>query len=396
MVVALDMKTVFILVALGHLCTMILITAYRIKFMQDAVIRLFSISKWLQVLIWALSAFRLGLPDVIGVVLPNLILFAASCLEISALLLAIDGMNRRVARFMALLTAAGIGGYLIIYAAYNAEWLRISFASLVTAMYIAYPAVKLAKDKGASALKKTLSVMYGLVGILLLARSVLAVWMTSEMSMVSGPSPYQLVTYFSIFFMMLVGNIGFILLSKEQADDKLVRLASYDDLTGALNRRTFIERTQKSIESLTKSQEPVSFILFDIDHYKRINDTYGHETGDRVLQEMTAAVQRLVQGRGIFGRYGGDEFAVLLPGLSAVESDSLAEQLRTHIALQSALESRIPYTISLGIVTIPASRHLNASMLYQLSDRALYNAKRLGRNRAERHREPAGAGAGVR
>ncbi|GGA33170.1 GGDEF domain-containing protein [Paenibacillus physcomitrellae] len=383
--IALDMKTVFTLVVLGHLCTMILISAYRRHFAQDSAIYLFSMSKWLQAAVWGLSVFRFTLPGILGIALPNLILFIAAGLELSAVLKVIGGMDLRVKRYMILLMGVSLFGYLLIFFVYNTEWLRICFSSLMLSLFMAYPVYRLAGDKQASALKKTLSVMYGILCITLLVRAVLAVKMVDQMSLYSEANLYQLASYFSIFFMMLVGNIGFILLSKEQADERLLQLASYDDLTGALNRRTFIERAEQCIEELAESRLPVSFILFDIDHYKRINDTYGHEVGDRVLRDMTGAAKRLLEDRGILGRYGGDEFAILLPGLNVQESDALAEWLRSLLAAEGTSEPFIPYTVSMGIVTVTATKQFAVLELYKLSDQALYEAKRKGRNRVERN-----------
>ncbi|ANS76639.1 hypothetical protein AWM70_20340 [Paenibacillus yonginensis] len=387
--IALDMKTVFTLVALGHLCTLILISAYRSKFTQVSAIYWFSLSKGLQGAVWGLSVFRFVLPDMFGVVLPNLILFVAAWLEMGAVLKAIGGMNPFIRRFMLLLTAVGLSGYLLIFFCFDAGWPRISFSSLMIFLFVAYPVYRLAGDKQASALKKTLSAMYATLGVFLLMRAVLAVSMADQMSLFSGANWYQFVSYFFIFFMMLVGNIGFILLSKEQADEKLLQLASYDDLTGALNCRTFIEKSQRSIEQLARRGEPVSFILFDIDHYKRINDTHGHDVGDRVLQEMAGDVQQLLEGRGWLGRYGGDEFALLLPGLGEQESEAFAEWLRSRLAEKRASGALIPYTVSMGIVTLTAARDLAVSQLYKLSDQALYAAKRQGRNRLERNSSPS-------
>lgn len=381
----LDMKTVFTLVVLGHLFTIILISAYRGRFANDKAIRLFSLSKWLQAAAWAITMFRDRLPEFFGIVLPNCILFMATALEVLALLHNIYQDNLKVERFCGFLCAVSIFGFIFISIAMNDESIRIFYASFIVAVFVACPAYFFIREwRGSSALRRTMGAMYGLLFLGLLLRAALALPFTSQMSLFSAPNLFQNVTFVSLYFMMLVGNIGFVLLSKEHSDEQLLHLASYDDLTETLNRRTFIERSDQCIGELAREARPVSFILFDIDKYKQINDTYGHYVGDMVLRDMTDSIRDMVEKIGLIGRYGGDEFAVLLPGMDEEKSDVLAERLREQVATQGSALSHIEYTVSMGVVTLPAGPGVEISLLYKLCDEALYEAKKRGRNRVER------------
>lgn len=383
----LDMTTVLFLIVLGHLFTIILISAYRSRFANDAATRLFSMSKWLQAASWCICIFRGSAPFFIGVFLPNCLLFIATALEILALLKVIQDEEEKLQKFLSYLCAGSIAGFLLICLFWNTESVRIFYASLMVAAFVFFPVYLLFKDRqNASPLRQTIGIMYGLLFLGLLLRTFLALPFTSQMSLFSSPNLFQTVSYISLYFMMLVGNIGFILMSKEYSDGLLLRFASYDDLTGLMNRRTFIERSEMCIDALSENGEPVSFMLFDIDRYKQINDTYGHYVGDLVLKDMASCIRKEVNARGLIGRYGGDEFAVLLPGIGEQESDLLADELREYVSLNGSSLSHIDYTISMGVVTLPAGLGVDMSMLYRLCDEALYEAKRLGRNRVERTR----------
>ncbi|MNR02192.1 Diguanylate cyclase DosC [compost metagenome] len=150
------------------------------------------------------------------------------------------------------------------------------------------------------------------------------------------------------------------------------------------NRRTFIQHAEFEIKQLAGRGQPVSFILFDIDEYKTINDTFGHDVGDQVLKYMSKLVQGNLGTKGFLGRYGGDEFAILLPGLHETEAEKIAEQLRMSIDGARLTGFSLQFTVSMGLVTVVASPDTRVSRLYQLSDQALYEAKRGGRNRVVR------------
>ncbi|MHC8523843.1 GGDEF domain-containing protein [Rossellomorea sp. H39__3] len=121
-----------------------------------------------------------------------------------------------------------------------------------------------------------------------------------------------------------------------------------------------------------------SFLLFDVDHFKQINDTYGHLAGDQVLQDMTTTIQGQLTDKDLFGRYGGDEFAILLVDKGIEASNRFTEQL---ISSLHSTKSIVPYQVSIGITTFETS---TLEELYACCDEALYEAKKAGRNQFKR------------
>jgi len=169
-----------------------------------------------------------------------------------------------------------------------------------------------------------------------------------------------------------------------EANERLRRLAFRDGLTGLYNHRYFQELMDRELSRAARYGRPFSLILFDIDHFKRVNDTYGHLRGDIVLRAVSATVMRLTRESDIAARYGGEEFAVILPETDLKGGAVLAERLRREIERMviPAEGEAIRVTISLGVATYePGMTPKEKSDIIDAADRALYNSKRTGRNR---------------
>ncbi len=161
--------------------------------------------------------------------------------------------------------------------------------------------------------------------------------------------------------------------------DELRRLATTDALTGLYNRRFLDATLHTEYNRAVRGREPLAVIMFDIDHFKRFNDTHGHDLGDRVLQMVARCLRELVRSFDYPCRYGGEEFVAILPGMSAAEAVKLAESLRLKVA-QTAIEG-LTVHVSLGVAAYPAIQVADAEELIEAADAALYRAKEGGRNR---------------
>jgi diguanylate cyclase (GGDEF)-like protein len=169
---------------------------------------------------------------------------------------------------------------------------------------------------------------------------------------------------------------------RKSAQESLQKLASIDPLTGVLNRREFFILGEQELEHAVQKSQLLSVILFDIDHFKQINDTYGHAVGDQVLMHTTKIVRESLRQGEIIGRYGGDEFVILLPGSSGAQGRQIAERLCEKMATQTIATGQggLSVTFSLGIAELGQVSDPNLEKLLAHADQALYAAKRGGRN----------------
>jgi diguanylate cyclase (GGDEF)-like protein/PAS domain S-box-containing protein len=153
--------------------------------------------------------------------------------------------------------------------------------------------------------------------------------------------------------------------------------ASTDPLTGLRNRRYFQESLQKLIAEYQETRQPLSLLIIDIDHFKHINDTYGHPVGDLVLSSLARLLQRLLRERDVVARFGGEEFVALLPGVEQEEAIVIADNICRTVAKTPMDNYQI--TISIGISTV-TDTDTEQTLLHQ-ADLALYQSKAGGRNR---------------
>jgi diguanylate cyclase (GGDEF)-like protein len=169
-----------------------------------------------------------------------------------------------------------------------------------------------------------------------------------------------------------------------KAQAALLKLATFDALTGMMNRREFFVLGEREIEHILPGEQPLTAILFDLDHFKRINDIYGHAIGDQVLVQISRIISEILRQGEVVGRYGGDEFAILLPGSNGAQGKQVAERLREKIASNPIATPKgdIPVTLSLGIAELRETKSQDLDSLMEFADQALYAAKRAGRNRS--------------
>ncbi|QJI29483.1 GGDEF domain-containing protein [Pseudomonas sp. ADAK18] len=164
----------------------------------------------------------------------------------------------------------------------------------------------------------------------------------------------------------------------EHAHNLSARAAQTDELTGLMNRRAFFEHAQRLYDQCKDNQQPLCALMLDMDHFKDINDTYGHQTGDEVLRQIGGVISASFRQSDVSGRVGGEEFAVLLPDTSVEVARDIAEQLIKAIA-GLITEPVLGLTASLGMAsTLTVGQDLHHLM--NTADKALYRAKALGRN----------------
>jgi diguanylate cyclase (GGDEF)-like protein len=191
------------------------------------------------------------------------------------------------------------------------------------------------------------------------------------------------VSMLGLVILLYVMIFGFLIMSmaKEKTDLEHRRAATLDPLTGVANRRGFMTTANRMLEASARRGEPVAVLLFDLDHFKAINDRFGHKTGDDTLVEFCAAAGLELPPDSLFGRMGGEEFAAVLTGRDALTVVDFADRIRKRFAGSTRLarEHDATPTVSVG-VAVGGSRALIETLLAD-ADRALYRAKEAGRNR---------------
>ena len=258
---------------------------------------------------------------------------------------------------------------------------RISVVAAITAGYALLAARELwyARDRDLLSRWPTLVLVVGHAGFLL-ARIPFAQELASMLN--SGQAHGVAVTVMAFEALFAAFCLPFlrVAMAKERAEQAQRWAAETDPLTGVPNRRAFFDRGHPLLERSVTERQPAALLLFDLDRFKEVNDTAGHQAGDQVLRAFSELVGMQVRPGDLFGRLGGEEFAYLMVNVSVTQALQAAERLRSEFAALQFADLAIRPTVSVGVaMASEAGRSLSA--LLALADRALYRAKADGRDR---------------
>ena len=225
-------------------------------------------------------------------------------------------------------------------------------------------------------------------------RGILQLVVPAAPSSLLEPSAWNLTVLSASTLVMPVLTLGPLMIVHSKMIAKYEYAANRDFLTGAWSRRAFWELAAREIERVRRTRRRLSLMAIDIDHFKRINDTYGHAEGDEVLKQLVIRVESKMRSIDYFGRIGGEEFAVLMPDTGLDGARVVAERLRAELARDESgmqetgsLPASRPYTVSIGVAELRAADSFHDLM--QRADAALYRAKESGRNRVVGETGPA-------
>ncbi|MEW9625708.1 GGDEF domain-containing protein [Rhodanobacter geophilus] len=335
----------------------------------------------LQVAGWVLMGLRGQVSDWLSIVLANGVLMVSYAETTRALRLLLGAPQRR-----ALLLAIGVAGWLGIAwfgVAVPDYRVRVYIASLALGCYLlllAWPLRHALRRGGSTAQRVMLLVLLGALAGWLVRLGGLVLHPANAAGLLAySPANAAQMIYSAVE--PVLASVGFLLMYNESVQTELHRLARTDPLTGTLNRLALDEESLRLFRAADRPNTLAALVI-DIDHFKRINDEFGHATGDRVLATLAAGIRRQFQPPAVLGRMGGEEFLALLPGTGLAEAMALAERLRVAVAAMPLVpDAGIPgVTISVGIAAYrPEDTDVHA--LVRRADRALYDAKRAGRDR---------------
>jgi diguanylate cyclase (GGDEF)-like protein len=275
---------------------------------------------------------------------------------------------------------------------------RVSFVGLVIGLQAVWAlAAALERHhatvgRGKWLLVAGLGVEAGVLG----SRALLALSSSAEAATILQGSLLQTLTFMGTFSVVLVSSMGFVFMTRDRADESNRILAAIDPLTGVANRRSLVAALDRDVSRAVRTGEPIALMMVDVDHFKRVNDRHGHQAGDRVLCRVVDVLRRRVRAQDLVGRYGGEEFMVVLPDTSLQGAEQLAHELcrevaesRCRVGAADDAEAgggagiNIAVTVSIGVFGGGLKAGDSWDMVIAAADRALYQAKRNGRDRVE-------------
>jgi len=338
-------------------------------------------------LAWALISARGAVPDVASILIANLLMVGAQAMKLAAVY---EYRGLPWPRWRCLLPML-LMFVLIAGLDYGDFKHRVIYGGLIFVAQMSM-LLEILRTDTASQKGRAWWLLFGATAIvipILLLRALAAFFGVEEFATIGGavaPNMIQVLVFVCVIALDILGSLGFILMVKERSDLDLRALAMTDFLTKTLNRRAFTLRAEQELASSQRTGAPLALLMIDIDHFKLINDEHGHATGDAVLAEVARIIGASVRKQDTLGRYGGEEFGVLLPATNQSGALVLAEKLRgtvENMRYGVGAES-VSVTISIGVTVCLAACATCRSDLNRLlddADKALYQAKHGGRNR---------------
>ena len=375
------MPTAVIVLVIGQFFTAILGLVYETRTEEDIFIQNFLLARFFGLIGWLFAGLR-GLIDELGVtILAMMFLILSTAFQVGAFLRLKEKYQGvpRVVHIVYTTVSMLAMQVLALSTIPLAEQMKIML--IITAIPWVYPIYILFTEKDSSRLQKMVGGIYFLGIIPNAFLSTLNLLTGGSLDFLTTSTYYMTFSFLSVYVVMLIGSVGFLLLIKEKIDTDMVRMATYDALTGIYNRKVFFKKAQETLDvAITQnSEQPIAFLLIDLDDFKRINDKHGHYTGDIVLQNFVGHVLALLGDKGIFGRIGGEEFALFISTMEQADILAFAQLLCDTVA-SATIQEQITYSISTGIAIVPVTTTVSLEKLYQESDNLMYQAKANGKN----------------
>ena len=372
-----DPRTVILLA--GAMCGLMSLVLYSLKHNYPASIK--GLGEWSSALLilflaGIVIAGQRVLPDVIGGVMSNFLLW-------SGVYLAYVGSQRffgvrpRIVPWMALITAA-----LLVSLWFNVfspnYTVRLVLFTAMMGIFFAVHAWLIWKQRPITFAKVlTMMVLAGMSAIQVIRLATASI--DPSNAGILDTSPLQVSYVASFAFATLLFSIGTVLMATDRLRTELEYMATHDSLTNALTRRHMDEASRIELERCRRHGRSMAVLMMDLDHFKAVNDTYGHQAGDKVLINLVIKVNALLRPSDQLGRHGGEEFMLLLPETSLEDAVQVAERIRAVCAEPAQGPA---CTVSIGVASALNDQDTVDALLAR-ADAAMYRAKKKGRNRVE-------------
>jgi len=331
---------------------------------------------------YSLFVLRGQIPDWASVVLANALL----SVTLALLLGAVHQFHRRPPPWRAMAVPVLASTIFMVVLLADPQW-RSAATNAIAALQIAAVIWALWWPERPQPTRGAMLITVGLVPQMLVLAVRAAVGLAHGM-----PNPgtmqggiVQAVVFFSAYVVIILVSLGFVLMTKDRVDAANVQLATTDALTGVANRRALIQALDRDMALAARTQEAYAVLMLDIDHFKTVNDQHGHLVGDRVLCHLADVLRQRLRAQDMLGRYGGEEFLILLPNTSAPGALELAQALRQAVEQTPCVNKGqvLPLTVSIGVCAAVLEPGDGWDQLIHVADQALYQAKQGGRNRVE-------------
>ena len=342
-------------------------------------IRLWVRGLLIQPFAYGLLAARDLVPDWLTIVVANVLLIIAYAHLIQAVREYSRAPDRR--RVFFAMVFVTVGGEALLTYVWPSLTMRIMFISTMIAVLAVFGVSAFhGKKEPITRPEYLVAIMFGVAIVVMFARMVMTP--SANMTLLTSTSAMQGIVFTYASLMPVIATSGFLLMCGERMNKDLARLATVDPLTGVFNRRTMTELANREIAASKRHGRPLSLLILDIDHFKNINDQFGHEAGDLALVRFVQLLAEMMRETDVLARIGGEEFAMILPDASESSALALAERVRQRLSDSGFVVSGwpVPLQASIGVGTLgPDISNLEA--LLREADRAMYQAKRAGRNR---------------
>jgi diguanylate cyclase (GGDEF)-like protein len=376
----LHVPTVFWMLLLGYGLLALLISLSQHRATDVADLRIWNLGNWALVGSFCTLALRSLVPEWVSVLGAGWLLYLGAVLYVQAIYHFLHQRGAPLALW--LVWGVGCGASLLLLGLPRGN--RVVFNSVLVAVLLLpglWQIIRL-RHQAASPLR--------LVGITLVVtvvalglRALHATYVPQDYGDALQVSLGQGLSFMLAFVAMLGAGFGFVLAVLERNAERMREMATHDGLTGCINRITFDALLVNALQRAHRADEPLSLVMLDLDHFKAVNDAWGHRAGDEVLRRCAAAVQAQLRASDVLARVGGEEFAVLLPDTDLQGASHVAETMRAAVqalAIDNLQGGSIRVSVSAGVASTHGSVGPSADQLYQSADAALYAAKAAGRN----------------
>lgn len=343
--------------------------------------RLLALSKVAQSMAWLAFLYIDVVPDYISIHIAGLALYSGLALEAIAISTVQRGdIENRYYEYIVYTAAVLSVIWLFPMGGVSLLW-KVTVSSSLVSVYFSVVCIRLMFREEVFSLTRIFAFVYFINSTLLFIKS-------SRVQEVHSVNIYSTVDVYDMSFVILftasqLGVFGFILIKKEMAEQAITTQAMTDSLTGIYNRKSFDYRSMEHISIACRKKMPCALLIYDIDHFKKINDSFGHPAGDKVIISFAHILKETVRQYDCVGRCGGEEFGVFLVDIALEDALMVAERIRIRADRDciTGLE-QIQYTVSGGMSHFVPSRDIPEifAKAYELSDKALYTAKKSGRN----------------